>query len=136
MLSGSGEALLTSSDPCRYLPHRPPFLFVDKIIHRETGVSASGELVVTTDSGPFPPVLLIESMAQVSGIAAGQEAGVGGILAAISHGKLPVAVAPGTYLAQARIIKSFGTLHLVEGEVSWDGTVVASATLTLGVGNL
>jgi len=129
------EDRLFNSDPSQYLPHCPPFLFVDKVISREPGVSATAEIVVTSGSGPFPPILLIESMAQVGGIAAGQVAGAGGVLAAVSQGLIPAAVGPGKYLVSARIVKSFGTLHMVEGEVLGEGISIASAILTLAVGS-
>ena len=121
-------------DPAAYLPHRRPFLFIDRITALEPGVSASGELMVTAGCQPFPPVLLLEAMAQLGGIAAGQEEGAGGVLAAIDRGELPAAVVAGArLLVSARIVKSFGTLHLVGGEVRTDGTVIASATITLAV---
>ncbi|ABQ27758.1 3-hydroxyacyl-ACP dehydratase FabZ family protein [Geotalea uraniireducens] len=137
MPSISGEATLFNPDPSHYLPHRSPFLFVDRIITLEPGVCATGEVVVTAGCGCFPPVLLLESMAQLGGIAAGQQEGAGGVLAAIERGELPAAVPAGARLLVAtRIVKSFGTLHLVEGEVRSEGKVIASATLTLAVGKM
>jgi 3-hydroxyacyl-[acyl-carrier-protein] dehydratase len=74
-------------------------------------------------------------MAQLAGIAAGQREGEGGVLAAIERGNLPPAVSPGdTVLLTARIVKGFGRLFMVEGEARVDGSVVASAILTLAIG--
>jgi len=126
-------APLLNTDPSTILPHRPPFLFLDKIVACEPGVSADAEMVVTVESVPFPPVLLIESIAQLAGIAAGQSADAKGMLAAVSGGKLPLSVEAGKYRVRAKIIKSFGTLHMVEGEVLAEEALVASAMITLAV---
>lgn len=75
-------------------------------------------------------------MAQVGGIAAGQISGAGGVLAALSGGQLPLAVPPGVYEVTAQVVKSFGTLHMIEGEVRSGQTIIARATLTLAVANL
>jgi 3-hydroxyacyl-[acyl-carrier-protein] dehydratase len=129
------EVTLFSPDPSDYLPHRAPFLFVDRVLAREPGVSASAVFAVSADTGYFPPLLLVESMAQLGGIAAGQRPGEGGVLAALTKVELPAAVLPGArYSVYSRVVKIFGRLALVEGEVREAGTVVARATLTLGLG--
>jgi len=127
------EAILFNPDPCAYLPHRPPFLFIDRIVALEPGVAATGELAVT-GSRYFPPLLLVEAMAQLGGIAFGQKEGEGGVLAALDRVVLPAAVPPGSLVVQSRIAKSFGRLVLIEGEVRQEGRVIASASLTLGIG--
>lgn len=52
------------------LPHRYPFLFVDKIIDLAPGKSATGLKAVTSNEDIllFSPSLIIEAMAQVAGI--------------------------------------------------------------------
>lgn len=83
------------------------------------------------------PFLLAEAIAQLGGIAAGREEGGGGILAAIERAEFHGTVASGdTLTISVRIVKSFGQLHLVEGEVFRDGVRLASATVTLKVGNI
>ncbi|MCM8795137.1 MAG: UDP-3-O-acyl-N-acetylglucosamine deacetylase [Candidatus Omnitrophica bacterium] len=62
----------------KILPHRDPFLFVDKIIHLEKGKRATGVKKLTPDDyffkGHFPNrpvmpgVLILEAMAQVGGV--------------------------------------------------------------------
>jgi len=61
------------------IPHRAPFLLVDRIIELEQGKSAVGELDVRTDAfwvpGHFPQyavmpgVLIVEALAQVGAVA-------------------------------------------------------------------
>jgi 3-hydroxyacyl-[acyl-carrier-protein] dehydratase len=129
------EATLFSPDPCAYLPHRAPFLFIDRVLSRESGVSAAGEFAVPAGCGYFPPLLLVESMAQLGGVAAGQRRGEGGVLAALGRVELPRAVHAGTrFSVYSRVVKVFGRLVQVEGEVRDAGRIVARATLTLGLG--
>ena len=135
MPSIGAEAILFSPDPCDYLPHRAPFLFIDRVLSRESGVCATGEFAVAAGSGYFPPLLLVESMAQLGGIAAGQRQGEGGVLAALGRVELPGAVDPAAkFFVCSRVLRVFGRLALVEGEVRSAGVVIARASLTLGLG--
>jgi 3-hydroxyacyl-[acyl-carrier-protein] dehydratase len=137
MLSISREATLFNPDPASYLPHRYPFLVIDRITWLEPGVSATALMQITTDRGAFPPILLLEAMAQLGGIAAGQHEGEGGTLAAVERAVLPAGVRPGDRVVVGiRIIKGFGKLFLVEGTAGVGTTMIAKATLTLAVGNL
>ncbi len=135
MRSISGEATLFNPDPAAYLPHRAPFLFIDRIITLEPGVSATALMQISSDCRAFPPVLLLEAMAQLGGIAAGQREGEGGILAALDRADLPPDIKPGDRVAvEVRIVKGFGKLFLVEGTAVIGGEVIAKAALTLAVG--
>jgi len=129
------EAILFNPEPSAYLPHRAPFLFIDRITALEPGVAATGEFAVSA-GGYFPPLLLVEAMAQLGGIAAGQQEGEGGVLAALGRVELPAAVGSHARLSvTTRVVKVFGRLIQVDGEVREDGEVIASATLTLAVGS-
>jgi 3-hydroxyacyl-[acyl-carrier-protein] dehydratase len=65
------------------LPHRPPFVFVRKLIARDPGVSAECETQFSRDDPMFaghfpddplvPGVILTEALAQTAGIAAHRE---------------------------------------------------------------
>lgn len=131
------EVLLFNPDPGAYLPHRSPFLVLDRILALEPGVSALARQRVTCGAPGYSPVLLIEAIAQLGGIAAAREDSGGGILAAIDRAEFQGAPMAGDTLTIAvRIVKSFGPLHLVEGEVSADGKIVATARVTLKVGTM
>ena len=74
-------------------------------------------------------------MAQLGGVAAGQRPGEGGALAALGRVELPAAIHPGAkFSVYSRVVKKFGRLVQIEGEVRQAGRVVARATLTLGIG--
>jgi 3-hydroxyacyl-[acyl-carrier-protein] dehydratase len=135
MRSISREATLFNPDPAAYLPHRDPFLFIDRITRLEPGVSAAALMQITSDCRVFPPILLLEAMAQLGGIASGQQEGGGGILAAFERAELPAEVKSGDRVSvEVRIVKEFGKLFLVEGTAVVGTTVIAKATLTLAVG--
>jgi 3-hydroxyacyl-[acyl-carrier-protein] dehydratase len=129
------EAPLFNPDPVAYLPHRPPFLFLDRILALEPGVSALARQLATGDVAGYSRFFMVEAIAQLGGIAAARDEGGGGILAAIDQAEFHGAIAAGDMVTiGVRIVKSFGQLHLVEGEVSVDGRKLATATVTLKVG--
>jgi 3-hydroxyacyl-[acyl-carrier-protein] dehydratase len=100
----------------------------------ESGTTATGEFAVAAD-GYFPPLLLVEAMAQIGGIAAGQEEGEGGVLAALTRVQLPSFVEPKAKLTvSSRVVKKFGRLIQIDGVVKQGGNEIASATLTLAIG--
>ncbi len=82
-------------------------------------------------------MLLIESIAQLAGIAVAREQGEGGFLAGIDRAEFSGRISAGDrVMINVRIVKSFGRLHLCEGEATVDGKRVASASLTLGIGQI
>jgi len=85
----------------------------------------------------MPQILLIEAIAQLAGIATVQEEGEEGFLASIDRAEFLSLPGPGDTLQIAvRVVKAFGRLFLVEGEVSVDGRLLVEASMTLGVGKL
>jgi 3-hydroxyacyl-[acyl-carrier-protein] dehydratase len=88
------------------LPHREPFVFVDRVTALEPGTSAVAEKTFSPDDPIFrghfpgnpivPGVILTEALAQTSGIAGAS--GGGGrrfLLSAIRSMKFPAAARPG-----------------------------------------
>ena len=104
------SAPLEPADILRILPHRPPFLFVDRVTHLTAGGSIIG--VKTVDpSEPwfaghfpgepvFPGVLLLEAMAQVGGVLA---AATG---APVTKDSLPIAPVAQTAVASPRFLSA------------------------------
>jgi 3-hydroxyacyl-[acyl-carrier-protein] dehydratase len=81
--------------------------------------------------------MLVEAIAQLGGIAAAREDGGGGILAAIDRAEFQgMPTAGDTLTITVRIVKSFGPLHLVEGEVSLEENIIATARMTLKIGTI
>ncbi len=110
---------------------------LDAIISREPGVAATATTRITFDAAPFPRVLMVEAMAQLAGVASGCGEGEGGFLATIDHAEFHADPLPGdTLLIAVRVVKGFGRLFMLEGEVTVDGRPLATATLTLGIGAL
>jgi 3-hydroxyacyl-[acyl-carrier-protein] dehydratase len=110
---------------------------LDRLLALEPGVSASAERLVTTASGDFPQVYLLECIAQLAGIASIHEEGDGGFLASIDHAEFEGEVMPGdTLTITARVLKTFGRLVLIEGDVASKEHTLIRAQLTLGIGKL
>jgi UDP-3-O-[3-hydroxymyristoyl] N-acetylglucosamine deacetylase/3-hydroxyacyl-[acyl-carrier-protein] dehydratase len=108
--SGS-EALLDIRRIQRILPHRYPFLLVDKVIEIQSGVSITGIKNVTFNEqffqGHFPStpimpgVLIIEALAQVSGLLFSQKlehTGKLAVLLSMDKVKIRKSVVPGDQL--------------------------------------
>ena len=140
--------MLTTKEIMDIIPHRHPFLLVDKIEELEPGVKAVGYKCVTYNepffAGHFPAepvmpgVLQIEACAQVGAVAIlsmeqnkGKTAYFGGINSARFRQK----VVPGdTLKLECEIIKQKGPLGIGQATASVDGKVVLTAELTFMIG--
>jgi UDP-3-O-[3-hydroxymyristoyl] N-acetylglucosamine deacetylase/3-hydroxyacyl-[acyl-carrier-protein] dehydratase len=127
----------------RILPHRDPFLFVDRIVSLDKGKRAVGVKNVTINDyffkGHFPGkpvmpgVLIVEAMAQVGGVmmlAPEENRGKLAFFMAIDNVKFRKTVIPGDQLVleveAVRIKSKTGQVH---GKALVDGKVVAEADL-------
>ena len=136
MPSGSLEALLFNPDPAAYLPHRYPFLLLDRILELEPGIQAVSRTGVTAGAD-FPQILMIECVAQLAGIVVAQVEGEGGFLASIDHAEFFGTAAVGDILiVSVNVVKSFGRLFMIEGNIVSGVDKLLSVQLTLGVGGL
>lgn len=131
-------ATLFNSDPAAYLPHRSPFLMLDRILELEPGIHARAEKLVSGLMDYLPQMLLIESIAQLAGIAASDQEGEEGFLASIVRAEFSSVPARSgdRLIVTARILKSFGRLFLIEGQVECNGIRLVEAQMSLGIGRI
>ena len=134
------------------LPHRPPFLFVDKILEFNAGASIVTERYVSAHEvffkGHFPGrsvmpgVLITEALAQTSGLLVGltlrekeppeQNPLTGFVLTTIDM-KFLNPVEPGVILRMTSILKKkFGNLYRFSVAGSVAEMIVAKGNLSLG----
>ncbi len=125
------------------LPHRPPFVFVRKLIAREPGVSAECETQFSRDDPMFaghfpddplvPGVILTEALAQTAGIAAHREnSGTRFLLSAIRQMKFLRAVRPEEKIVlRARKLGEIDQLLQFEVEALIDNRQVAAGQIVL-----
>lgn len=123
------------------LPHRYPFLLVDRIVERVPGEYARAYKNVTINepffTGHFPGypvmpgVLILEALAQVAGLALPDDGeGRMGLLTGIDRARIRRPVVPGDRLdLLARITRRHGGAVRAEGTASVDGETVAEAAI-------
>jgi 3-hydroxyacyl-[acyl-carrier-protein] dehydratase len=124
------------------LPHREPFLFVERITSLTPGCEASGEKVFHASDPIFrghfpgnplvPGVILTEALAQIAGIAGAGTNGRSFLLSAIRSMKFPAAAHPDrTITLHARKIADLGGLVQFEVKATVEATTVATGILVL-----
>lgn len=127
----------------KILPHRYPFLLIDRIVELEPGTSARGIKNVTANEpffqGHFPDhpimpgVLILEAMAQVGGVLAFRSADVEGKLVyfmGIDNARFRRPVLPGDTLEiSLEVIKARGKIWKFKARASVDGEAAAEAEL-------
>jgi 3-hydroxyacyl-[acyl-carrier-protein] dehydratase len=139
------------SDPVRLeallarLPHQPPMRLVERIERIEPGELATASRTARPGDWYFdghfpgepvvPAVVLVELLAQTGGLAAARDPGLEPLamrLAALGPFKFPVSAGPGAQLvATATVQGRMGALVRIQGEVTADGRLVATGSLTL-----
>ncbi|MDD2540154.1 MAG: hydroxymyristoyl-ACP dehydratase [Desulfuromonadaceae bacterium] len=118
------------------MPHRYPFLLLDRIVELEQGVRGVARRGVGATCG-FPQILMIECVAQLAGIVVAQAEGEGGFMASIDHAEFFGSPdVGGVLIVSAMVIKAFGRLFMIEGTVFSGADQLLAVQLTLGVGNL
>jgi 3-hydroxyacyl-[acyl-carrier-protein] dehydratase len=128
----------------KFLPHRYPFLLVDRIVEMEPGIKAVGIKNVTVNEEFFqghfpgqpimPGVLMIEAMAQVGGILAfrsGVNIGKAVYFMSIEKAKFRKPVVPGDQLRlEIRVLQQRGNVWRFSGNATVEGKIAAEAEFT------
>ena len=136
---------LEAADIMRILPHRYPFLLVDRIVELEPGKRAVGVKNVTANEPQFtghfpdrpimPGVLMVEALAQTGGVAVltlDEYRGKIGLFAGIDSCRFRRLVAPGdTLRLEVTVEKLRGMFGRVKAVASVDGEVAVEATLSI-----
>lgn len=141
--------MLSNVDIRKIIPHRYPFLLVDKVVELEPGKKITAIKNVTANEpffqGHFPEfpimpgVLIVEALAQAAGIAANageeQQGGKLGVFASIEEMKFKKQVVPGdTLKLEAEILSSkmgvvkAKVLATVDGKTAAEGEIKFAMT--------
>lgn len=138
---------LNSNEIQEILPHRYPFLLVDRIVDGEPGKSAKGIKCVTANEMQFlghfpqkhvmPGVLIIEALAQTGAVALlslEENKGKIALFGGIKNAKFKRQVVPGDVLElNCEIIASKGPIGIGKAEAYVDGKLAVSAELTFAI---
>ncbi len=132
------QYLLDINQIMAVLPHRYPFLLLDRIVKYEPGVAIEGYKNVSInepfmsayqpDNPVFPPTLIVEALAQLGGVmVANLPEGRGklGLLIGIEEARFYEPIYPGDQLyLRSELIRIRGNLGKAKGQASVNGKVV------------
>ena len=129
------------------LPHRYPFLLVDRVIDiADDEITAIKNVTINEEffQGHFPQypvmpgVLIMEALAQAAGVlelSKPENKGKLVFYAGMDKVKFKKQVVPGDQLIMtAKFVKRRGTIAVVEAKAEVDGKLAASGTLTFAIG--
>ena len=136
---------LEAADIMRLIPHRYPFLMVDRVVELEPGKRGVGIKQVTANEPQFtghfpgrpimPGVLMVEALAQTAGVVVmslDEYRGKLGLFAGIDECRFRRMVVPGdTLLLKVEVEKLRGMFGRVRGVASVDGEVAVEAVLSI-----
>ena len=139
---------LNSNEIQKIIPHRYPFLLIDRIIDLVPGVSAIAIKNVTANEHIFtghfpnehvlPGVLIVEALAQTGAVtilSMEEYKGKIAYFAGIDKCKLKKKVIPGdTMQLESKVVKRLGHLGIAEGIATVNGEVVCEAVLKFAIG--
>ena len=140
--------MLNINEIKKIIPHREPFLLIDRIDEYQAGVSAKGIKNVTYNEyffrGHFPEeavmpgVLIVEALAQTGAVAIlslEDNKGKTAYFAGLDKVKFKKKVIPGDQLElSVEIIRQKGPLGIGKGIAKVDGKLAVSCELTFFVG--
>jgi 3-hydroxyacyl-[acyl-carrier-protein] dehydratase len=136
---------LEAADIMRLIPHRYPFLMVDRVVELTPGQRAVGIKQVTANEPQFtghfpgrpimPGVLMVEALAQTAGVAVmtlDEYRGKLGLFAGIDECRFRRMVVPGdTLRLEVTVEKLRGMFGRVKGIATVDGEVAVEAMLSI-----
>src|SRR5271156_5415244 len=142
-----GEGGLDTPDIMKILPHRPPFLLVDRILGFEGDTKIIGQKAVTMNEPFFPGhfpghpvmpgVLQVEAMAQVASILMSKVSGVTGKIGYFMSAdkvKWRKPVVPGdTLIIEVELTKSRGKIARAIGVCRVKNEIVSECEMMFGV---
>ena len=131
------------------LPHRPPFLLVDRITECEPGVKATGVKCVTMNEPFFvghfpgnpimPGVLILEALAQTGAVAAlslPENRGKLAIFGGVKNARFKQPVRPGDVLElSCELVEQHGPVGFGKAAAKVDGKLAAEARITAAIGD-
>jgi 3-hydroxyacyl-[acyl-carrier-protein] dehydratase len=130
----------------KMIPHRPPFLFLDRVEELEPGVRCVAWMSVDPEDAIFfghfpgrpilPGVLMIEAMGQTAAVmmaAAAPDGTIGNaLLASVNRFKFLKPVTPGQEVRiETTKLTEVGSMTYIGGNVFVDGVIVASGELSV-----
>lgn len=137
---------LTFEEIREILPHRYPFLMIDKIVEMEEGKSAKGIKCVSGNEAFFqghfpgkavmPGVLQLEAVAQVGAVALlkGEEKGKLAYFGGVKNARFKRPVVPGDVLEiECKIVDRRANVGFGEGKITVDGKEVMKCEISFAL---